>query len=92
MSNQGTVNVPVINQERNVRVICDECEGEYDSRGIGAHQMFTGHEGRTPVTKRNGKEIVKAQPVSTSDLFRRVDNFILLQDGDGNVWLAERIK
>jgi hypothetical protein len=75
-------------QTKGAKVTCDICKKPFVAGYIGTHKRVQhgvagGRTGK--VRRRNG-----TQPTFSG--LKHVEDMILLQDDEGNMWIAERIK
>ena len=76
--------------KKNGKVICPECKRLYASGYLVAHRrtahgVYGGRSGR--IRKRNG-----VTPVAQIGGMKVMEDFKVLQDDNGNIWIAERVR
>jgi hypothetical protein len=93
-----------VTPDRNGRLVCPECMNPFAARYLSAHMrrahaIYGGLSGvRRPdrAADRAALVPVDGAPAKHNGAggseFRRVDGWILLEDRDGGIWLAEKIR
>jgi len=83
---------------------CEACGQSFSPQGIGPHQRINKHQGKTVIegfqpaavlNESGAVQLVDPPPNGRFALnmgaFKTVDDAILLEDGDGGLWLLRRI-